>query len=324
MELCLIREGLARALHRGRDGVRGAGPRLVPDPAVGRRELVEAWRPRLAAGRGGRRLRADRAGRGHRRRGARAARRARRRRLPASPARRSTSPTRPTPTSTPSSPARPGSRRPRDHGVRSCPRDARGPLRRADRRSSPRTRSAGCVFDGVVVPARARARRGRPRLRASRWARSTSSAPPSAPPRSAWRRRRWPRPSRTRPRERRSAGRCGSSRPSRTGSPTSPRASRPRRLLVHHAAAAYDAGIRPGDPDRGDGEAARHRDRAGGGRRRHPGPRRRRARGRAPALASVPRTCARCGSTRAPRRSSARSSRASCSALAPEPPAAGL
>ena len=60
------------------------------------------------------------------------------------------------------------------------------------------------------------------------------------------------------------------------------------RLVVHHAAAAHDAGgARSGA--RRDGEAARDRGRPGGGRRRRPDPRGGRPRARAPTRASLPR-----------------------------------
>ena len=127
------------------------------------------------------------------------------------------------------------------------PRDARGPARRAASSCSPRTRSAGCVFDGVARPGRARARRGRRRLRGSRCGRSTCSARASARSPSAWRRRRSTPPSthaRTRAGVRPAA--AATSRRSRTGSPTSPTRVQAARLLVHQRRRrATTRGVRP-------------------------------------------------------------------------------
>jgi alkylation response protein AidB-like acyl-CoA dehydrogenase len=76
------------------------------------------------------------------------------------------------------------------------------------------------------------------------------------------------------------------------------------------------AGLRQGraarHPGRGHGQAPGHGDRSGGRRPGGPGPRRRRAAAGPPARAPVPRRARARGSTRAPRRSSARSSPAPC------------
>ena len=89
-----------------------------------------------------------------------------------------------------------------------CPRDARGPDRRA---------ASSCVSPHPIGRLRLRRRRTSrastcsarsTAASASRCARSTCSAPASARSRSGWRRRRSPPRSRTPPRARRSAGRC--------------------------------------------------------------------------------------------------------------------
>ena len=153
-----------------------------------------------------------------------------------------------------------------------------------------------------------RPRRGRPRDSGSRCAPSTCSGPASAPSRSAWRRRRSTRRSLTRAERQAFGGPLRRSRRSRTSSPTSPTRVQARALLVHTPPRAYDAGIRPITAGRGDGEAVRDRGRPGSGRRGDPGPRRAGARARPPAGAPLPRGARRRASTRAPPRSSARSS----------------
>ena len=247
---------------------------------------IADWRPAARRRRGGRRLRADRAGRGHRRGGARAARRARRRRLPAD--RREDLDLQ-------------RARRRRLHGLRphdggaapagitafAVPGDADGPVRRARSSSSPRTRSAGCDFDGVARAARCTCSARSTAASPWRCARSTCFRPSVGAFAVGMAQAALDaRPSST-PARREAFGRhaAATSRPSRTASPTSPRACRPRGCWCTTRPTAYDARHPAGDPDRGDGQAVRHRDRAGGGRRRRPGPRRRRARARPPARA---------------------------------------
>ena len=185
MELCLIREGLARGctaaetafalqglgsfplLQSGdpsasTSGSRGwrAARRSPPSPSPSPTPAATSRRSRSRPSRDGERL-------------------------PSSTARRSGSPTRPTPTSTPSSPAPRRAPAPAGSPAFAVPRDSAGPHRRADRDALRRTRSAGSSSRTSTCPPEhvlGEVDRG---FR-SRCARSTSSAPASAPSPSAW------------------------------------------------------------------------------------------------------------------------------------------
>ena len=164
LELCLIREGLARGTAprpRPRSPCRGSG--RIRSSQSARRTVVADWLPRRGRRRGGRRLRAHRARcRLRRRRRSSLQADAATGTATASPARRSGSPTPRTPTSTPSSRARRGT------GAGASPRSPS----RATARASAASRSTArpphpigrLIFDGVPVPADACPRRGRPGL----------------------------------------------------------------------------------------------------------------------------------------------------------------
>ena len=243
MELCLIREGLARHCTEAETAfaVQGLGsfPLLQSGPPGRDRRLG----PPARDGRGGRRLRPDRAGLRQRRRGARARGHAGRRGLPAvrredlhlqRARRRRLLRLRPHDG---------GRRRPRGHGLLGPARLAR-PHRRAASSSSRRIPSAGSS-SRTSTCRRSTSWARSTAASASRCARWTSSAPASARSPSGWRRPRSPPPATTPPR----AHAFG--KPLKDFQAVSHRLAdvatrlQAARLLVHHAATAYDGGIRP-------------------------------------------------------------------------------
>ena len=193
MELCLIREGLARGCTEAETAFALQGLGSFPLLQSGTESMIEEWVPRLARGEAvagfaltepdagtdvaALSLKAERDGDGYVLNGEK---------IWISNA----------PGSRPLHGLRPhhrGGRRPRDHRLRGAARE-RGvsPARRS--RCCPRTRSAASSSRTSTCPVRRCSARS---TAACRWrcAPSTSSGPASAPSRSAWPRRRSPRPS---------------------------------------------------------------------------------------------------------------------------------